>query len=109
MTDSSAGAAPKPDRGNTEALRREITHRIRQHTAESACRLNPDERMVAALIKGLVRRRLDFGDFYCPCRIVTGKPETDRLNVCPCATHEEEIARTGKCHCGLFVGEKKAG
>jgi ferredoxin-thioredoxin reductase catalytic subunit len=48
-----------------------------------------------------------FGDYYCPCRVVTGNPETDLANVCPCRTHEEEIARSGKCHCGLFVGDTK--
>jgi ferredoxin-thioredoxin reductase catalytic subunit len=93
--------------GETEALRREIAERIRKHVAESVCRLNPDTRLVAALVEGLVKRRARFGDFYCPCRIVTGKAETDRGNVCPCSTHEAEIAETGMCHCHLFVGEKK--
>ena len=90
-----------------ETLRQEMAERIRRHVAESKCRLNPDPRIVAALIDGLVRRKAKFGDYYCPCRIVTGKAETDCNNVCPCTTHEVEIAETGKCHCGLFVGEKK--
>ena len=90
------------------AYRKEILERVRQHVAESPCRLNPDERVVSALIDGLVRRKVKHGDYYCPCRIVTGNAETDRRNVCPCATHEEEIAASGKCHCGLYVGEKKA-
>jgi ferredoxin-thioredoxin reductase catalytic chain len=92
--------------GDIEAWRKEISERIRKHVAESACRFNPDERIVAALIEGLVRRKAKSGDFYCPCRIVTGNAETDRRNVCPCVTHEAEIAETGKCHCGLFVGQK---
>jgi len=90
-----------------EGWRREITDRVLKHTAASACRLNPDTKIVAALIEGLVKRRAKFGDFYCPCRIVTGRPETDRGNVCPCSTHEAEIAETGMCHCHLFVGTKK--
>jgi len=90
-----------------EALRQEITDRIRKHAAESACRLNPDPKIVSTLIEGLVRRRVKFGDYYCPCRIVTGNPETDRGNICPCETHEAEIAEKGKCHCGLFVGKRK--
>lgn len=90
-----------------ETLRQEITDRIRKHAAESACRLNPDPKVVAALIEGLVRRKVKFGDYYCPCRIVTGNPETDRGNICPCETHEAEIAEKGKCHCGLFVGKRK--
>ena len=89
-----------------EVYRKEISDRVRRHEAESACRLNPDKRLADALLEGLVRRRAKFGDYYCPCRIVTGNPDIDRRNVCPCATHEEEIARTGKCHCGLYVGRK---
>jgi ferredoxin-thioredoxin reductase catalytic chain len=89
------------------AWRQEITDRIHKHVTESACRLNPSPSVVEALIEGLVRRKQKSGDFYCPCRIVTGNLETDRNNVCPCTTHEAEIAETGRCHCGLFVGEKK--
>jgi ferredoxin-thioredoxin reductase catalytic subunit len=59
-------------------------------------------------IEGLVKRKARSGDFYCPCRIVTGNREVDKNNVCPCVTHEAEIGETGKCHCGLFAGEKKA-
>ena len=92
---------------DSEAHRREIAARVRRHTTESTCRLNPDARIVEALIDGLVRRKAKFGDYYCPCRVVTGNPETDLANVCPCRTHEEEIARSGKCHCGLFVGDAK--
>jgi len=94
--------------GETQRWRREIADRILKHAAESACRLNPDARIVAALIEGLVKRRAKFGDFYCPCRIVTGNAETDRGNVCPCSSHEAEIAETGMCHCHLFVGTKKS-
>jgi ferredoxin-thioredoxin reductase catalytic chain len=96
------------DGTETMAWRAEISKRILKHTAESSCRLNPDGRMVEALIEGLVRRKGKSGDYYCPCRIVTGNLEADRRAVCPCTTHEAEIAETGKCHCGLFVGEKKA-
>jgi ferredoxin-thioredoxin reductase catalytic chain len=89
------------------AWRQEISQRVRQHEADSACRLNPDGHIVEALLDGLVRRKAKSGDFYCPCRIVTGNRETDKNNVCPCVTHEAEIAETGKCHCGLYVGPKK--
>ena len=94
--------------GDIETWRHEMAARIRKHVAESACRLNPDAKIVAALTEGLVKRRAKFGDFYCPCRILTGKAETDRGNVCPCSSHEAEIAETGMCHCHLFVGEKRA-
>jgi ferredoxin-thioredoxin reductase catalytic chain len=90
-----------------EAFRLEIAERVRKHPARCTCRRNPDEKIVAALIEGLVRRKAKFGDYYCPCRVVTGNAEVDSRNVCPCATHEAEIAETGKCHCGMYVGDKK--
>ena len=94
------------DSEQADAYRDEITRRIHEHADGSVCRLNPNRRIVEAIIKGLVRRKMEFGDYYCPCRVVTGKAETDSANVCPCETHEDEIARTGQCHCALFVGEK---
>jgi ferredoxin-thioredoxin reductase catalytic subunit len=100
MSDTIGGA-------DTASWRREIEERVHIHAATSGCRLNPDDRIVEALLEGLVRRKAKSGDFYCPCRIVTGNVEADRRNVCPCVTHEAEIAETGKCHCGLFVGPKK--
>jgi len=92
-----------------EAFRKEITERIRKHVAETECRLNPNEKITNALIDALVKRKVKFGDYYCPCRVVTGDPDRDRPNVCPCEIHEEEIARTGKCQCGLFVGKTVGG
>jgi ferredoxin-thioredoxin reductase catalytic subunit len=88
-----------------EGFRREIAERVRAHPEDCECRLNPAETIVDALIEGLVRRKAKFGDYYCPCRIVTGNAETDRHNVCPCTTHQAEIAENGKCHCGMYVGE----
>jgi ferredoxin-thioredoxin reductase catalytic subunit len=90
-----------------EAMRLEIRERIKRHVAQSSCRLNPDARVVDGLIEGLIRRKLKFGDYYCPCRVVSGNADIDRANVCPCQTHEAEIAETGHCHCNLFVGPKQ--
>jgi len=86
-------------------LLEEITRRVHQHAETFPhCQLNPDKRVVSAILKGLVCRRVKFGDYYCPCRPVTGDPQTDSANICPCVMCEEEVARAGRCHCGLFVG-----
>jgi ferredoxin-thioredoxin reductase catalytic chain len=98
---------PETAGGDLDAFRQEIADRVRKHAAHSACRLNPDAKIVEALIEGLSRRKVKFGDYYCPCRIVTGNAEADARMVCPCATHEAEIAETGKCHCALFVGKNQ--
>jgi ferredoxin-thioredoxin reductase catalytic subunit len=93
---------------DTDAYRREITERIEAHVKATGYRLNPSEKAVEALIGGLVKRKVNFGDYYCPCRVVTGDAETDEPNVCPCASHEAEIAANGKCHCALFFAAEEA-
>jgi ferredoxin-thioredoxin reductase catalytic subunit len=65
--------------------------------------LNPDERQLKAVLKGLVRNRERFGARYCPCRIRTGDPEKDRTIECPCVYRGSEIAEQGRCHCNLFL------
>lgn len=66
-------------------------------------RLNPDERQIGAVIKGLVRARERFGERYCPCRIRSGDPEKDAAIVCPCIHREGEVEAEGRCHCNLFL------
>ncbi len=100
--------ADEPTQQEIEAYRREITERIDAHVKATGYRLNPSEKAVEALVGGLVKRRVRFGDYYCPCRVVTGDPVTDDPNVCPCASHEAEIAAGGKCHCALFFAAEEA-
>ncbi|HOV66967.1 MAG TPA: ferredoxin-thioredoxin reductase catalytic domain-containing protein [Methanoregulaceae archaeon] len=65
-------------------------------------RLNPDERQLAVVLRGLVRNRERFGERYCPCRIRTGDPEKDQQIICPCIFRDEELKADGRCHCNLF-------
>lgn len=66
-------------------------------------KLNPDQKVVEAILKGLIRNEEKWGARYCPCRPVVGNPEKDRLKVCPCFWMMEDIGSRGICHCGLFV------
>lgn len=65
--------------------------------------LNPNEKIVEGIIKGLKRNEGKHGAKYCPCRRVTGDKEKDKNIICPCIYHKEEIANDGRCHCMLFV------
>ncbi|MBN2713797.1 MAG: ferredoxin:thioredoxin reductase [Planctomycetes bacterium] len=64
---------------------------------------HPDDAVVQRIIKGLAKRKEKTGKAYCPCRLVTGKPELDEKIICPCEFHVEEIKEHGMCHCQLFV------
>ena len=85
-----------------EALARDIAAWARAYAAEKGYALSGDERQFNAVVRGLVRNKLKHGEKYCPCRIRTGDPEKDRLIICPCSFHEEEIEAEGHCHCNLF-------
>lgn len=98
---------PKTYRGVNEGKLAEIERRLleasRKYAEKAGYALNPDERVVKAVIRGLALNELRYGKPYCPCRRITGDLDRDSLIICPCAYHKEEIERLGRCHCGLFV------
>lgn len=88
------------------ALEKEILSQAQKFAAERGLHLNPDEKQLAAVIRGLARNRLRWGEQYCPCRIRTRDPEKDRQIICPCEFQEEEISVQGCCHCRLFYKDE---
>jgi ferredoxin-thioredoxin reductase catalytic chain len=66
-------------------------------------RLNPDRKIVETIVKGIFNNQEKHGARYCPCRMVTGDKEKDKLIICPCAYHKKELEEMGHCHCRLFV------
>lgn len=65
--------------------------------------LNPNKKVVEAIVKSLLEKEKNLGAKYCPCRRVTDDAEENKKIVCPCAYHLEELEKDGKCLCGLFV------
>jgi ferredoxin-thioredoxin reductase catalytic subunit len=87
------------------ALEREakvIEERSRRHAREAGLVLNPDAKKLRMLFTALARRKVRYGEFYCPCRVVTGDREKDKPNICPCEPHLREAADHGHCLCELF-------
>ena len=82
----------------------ELIKKCEEHAKENGFLLNPDKNVVEGIIKGLLAREEKFGARYCPCRRVTGDIGEDKKIICPCAYHQEEIKRDGRCLCKLFVG-----
>ncbi len=79
-----------------------IEERSRRHARESGMALNPDPKKLSLLFTALARRKARYGEFYCPCRVVTGLPEKDLPSICPCEPHRREVAENGHCMCELF-------
>ncbi|MBN2422247.1 ferredoxin:thioredoxin reductase [Candidatus Woesearchaeota archaeon] len=75
----------------------------KKYADENGIKLNPDEKIVRMIVKGILRNKEKYGENYCPCRRVSGNKEADKPNICPCAYHMDEIKKDGHCHCLLFV------
>lgn len=73
-----------------------------KYAKENGFRLNPDQISVERVVSGLLANEIKHGQRYCPCRRLTSDPEEDAKKICPCAYHQEELTRDGKCYCGLF-------
>jgi ferredoxin-thioredoxin reductase catalytic subunit len=95
--------------GKKEKTPRERVERMaRRHVERGGCALNPDSVTVEHVLAGLTRNLIQHGRWYCPCREVTGDPERDRSNICPCPQHKRDIERDGVCECGIFVSMEHA-
>jgi ferredoxin-thioredoxin reductase catalytic subunit len=95
---------PAPeDRPKVEERLRNATRRWCEITGYH---LNPEEAVVEGIVQALVRSTMTYGYPYCPCRDLTGDHAVDKVNVCPCKFHRDEIAQDGHCKCVLYVGDQ---
>lgn len=79
-----------------------LRKKIENYAKEQGFKLNPDDKIVSGIIKGLLKNKKEKGELYCPCRRVTGSKEEDIKIICPCIYHISEIKENGRCHCNLF-------
>ena len=93
---------PVERKGIEDALE-EVRRRAERYAKRSGLRLQSDRAQLDYVLHGLARNLLQYGRPYCPCRVVTGDPDADRQNICPCRTHRGEIEQSGQCECGLYV------
>ena len=85
-----------------DELEKEILEWARKYAKEHGWILNPDEKKLDVVIRGLARNRRKYGEAYCPCRLRTGDPEKDAGIICPCVYHKDEVENDGSCHCNLY-------
>jgi len=77
--------------------------RYDNYAKSNGFRLNPDEKTVERVVKGIFENQKKYGKKYCPCRRVSGDEAEDAKKICPCAFHKDEIEKDGHCFCNLFV------
>ena len=74
-----------------------------EYAESKGFKLNPNEAIALGVTRGLLARKENFGELYCPCRKMTNDKKSDKRIICPCVYHEDEIAKDGHCFCNLFV------
>ena len=72
------------------------------YAEKTGYKLNPNEAVVEKIEEGLLKNEAVHGEVYCPCRVVSGDKKKDKLIICPCIYHKDEIKEMGHCHCFLF-------
>jgi thioredoxin len=92
----------------TQETPEELIKRCNDYAEKNGLHLNPDKKTVERIVKGLLGNETKYGEQYCPCRRVSGRPdngypEEDAKKICPCFWHKEEIEKDGHCFCNLFV------
>lgn len=97
----------KNDAEIEEQLQEEILAWAKDYAASRGWMVNPNEKQLGAVIKGLARSTVRFNEQYCPCRMRTGDTEKDQEIICPCIYHEDEVRNDGHCHCHLFFAKEE--
>lgn len=70
-------------------------------------KLNPDEETLKGLAEAMIKFLKEGKQAYCPCRILTGNELADKKIICPCYFYMGEIELQGRCHCSLYVTDKR--
>ena len=77
----------------------EVLTRAKRDAAAYRWKMNPSRDFVQAIVKGLIKNKHEHGEYYCPCKVVTGDKEKDADIICMCKDARER----GECLCKLFV------
>ncbi|MEM2956496.1 MAG: anaerobic carbon-monoxide dehydrogenase catalytic subunit [Candidatus Pacearchaeota archaeon] len=86
---------------------KEILKFSKEYAKKAGFVLNKDKKQLDYIIKSLKKNEEKYGFRFCPCRVVTGNFEEDRIIICPCIYHKQEIKDMGHCLCRLFFDPKR--
>jgi len=97
--------------GGTTSVMKKVDFRqaIELFAEGNEFRVNPDQKRVETLLKGMFDNERNHGLKYCPCRLITKNFEEDLKLICPCNFRIHETYKDkedGECWCGLFVRRK---
>lgn len=81
----------------------EALARLRRFCESTGDILNPDEKHVKKLIRGLLHNQGRYGYRACPCRLASGVRDQDRDIICPCDYRDADVEEYDACFCALYV------
>ncbi len=82
-----------------------LFNRLNKDAEAGGYHLNPDTGFTKELVLGLLVNESRYGYQACPCRLASGKKETDLDIICPCDYRDPDIDDYGACYCGLYVSQ----
>ena len=88
--------------------KKEILKISKEYAKKAGFVLNKDKKQLSYILKGLKKNEEKYGFRFCPCRVVTGDFDKDRLIICPCIYHKQEIKDARHCLCRLFFSKSAA-
>jgi ferredoxin-thioredoxin reductase catalytic chain len=84
----------------------EVERRVQQlekDASDGGYYLNPDVEFTRKLVRGLMINEQRYTYPACPCRLASGKNETDLDIICPCDYRDPDLDEYGACYCALYV------
>jgi ferredoxin-thioredoxin reductase catalytic subunit len=70
--------------------------------------INPDAEFARELVTGLIANTERYGYPACPCRLASGRKESDTDIICPCDYRDADLEEFGACYCALYVSQEAA-
>ncbi|MGV8151808.1 MAG: ferredoxin-thioredoxin reductase catalytic domain-containing protein [Candidatus Nanoarchaeia archaeon] len=69
--------------------------------------LQPDQKRLELLARGVLTNQKNTGYKFCPCRIISKDMKEDIKLLCPCNFRlQNSWKEKGECWCGLFIKNK---
>jgi ferredoxin-thioredoxin reductase catalytic subunit len=66
---------------------------------------NKQKDRVLELLEALLVNKKRYGYMACPCRLASGRRESDQDILCPCEYRPADIEEYGSCYCNLYVSK----
>ncbi len=86
----------------------EVERRVQQlkkDASEGGYYLNPDIEFTKKLVAGLLVNEQRYAYPACPCRLASGRKDSDLDIICPCDYRDPDLDAYGACYCALYVSE----